>query len=203
MRFNTQRAAPSAQAALVLAAAVVVRVAGATETVPVDCQAPLWANLPLAKQHTPSDEYDPTSFDYYHDWALKHVLPPFVFCCVAAALLLAFLLWRLARLIACTQCLRGPRLRGAAAGKLLGARGTRWLRATVLLLSAAVAAGAGYGFSTIQPHLEPAGVAVYDDSKVNIWHCHLAPPAGSLTVAAAGVAPCSWRLSGCRPVCGA
>jgi hypothetical protein len=169
MRRNPQRAAPSAQAALALVAAaagLLVPLAAAIETVPVDCQAPLWANLPLAKQHTPADDYNPSSLDYYHDWMLKHVLPPFVFSCIAAALLLAFLLWRLARLAACTRCLRGPRLRGAAAGKLLAARSTRWLRAAVLLLAVAVVAGAGYGFSTIQPHLQPAGVAVYDDTKV-------------------------------------
>lgn len=159
-----------------LLAAAPMAAAAAVETTPLSCQSPLWSSLPLAKQRTPADEYDPSSTDYYQDWTLKHVLPPFIFCCLAAALLLAFLLWRLARLATCVRCIRSPRLRGKPAMQLLSARGMRWLRAAVPLLALGMVGGAGYGFSTIQPSIEPAGVAVYEQTKVGLASRHPAEP---------------------------
>ena len=130
------------------------------------CQSGVWHGLPLATSATPAEEYHPTSWDYYQDWALRSVLPPFVLACTAAALLLAFALWRAIKLASCVRCIRGPRHRAKAAADILGARRHRALQAAVALLAAGVVAGAGYGFSTIQPGLEPRGVRVYEGVKV-------------------------------------
>ena len=141
--------------------------ATAAETVDVGhCQATLWSSLPLAKQNTPTKEFIPNSQDYHKEWTLKHVLPPAVFCAISAALLVALLLWRLAKFATCVRCLRGPRHCSRAAGELLGARSMRWLKAAVVVLAVGMIAGAGFGFSTIHPKLEPAGIAVYDRAKV-------------------------------------
>lgn len=46
--------------------AAAARTAAAAETIDIsECQANLWSGLPLAKQHAPSQDYDPTSSDYY------------------------------------------------------------------------------------------------------------------------------------------
>lgn len=160
-------------AALLLAAAH--GLVAAAETVHMECQSPLWAGLPLAKQQPSAEEYDPSSVTYYKDWALKHILPPFVLCCITAALLLSFLLWRLAKLATCMRCMRSPELRGKPAHDLLAARSTRWLRAVVPLLAAGVIAGAGYGFSTIEPGIEPSGVSVYEQTQVSALFLHFCP----------------------------
>ena len=97
---------------------------------------------------------------------LKHVLPPFVFSCIAAALLLAFALWRAIKLCTCARCIRGPQRRARAAADTLGARRHRLLQAGVGLLACGVVAGAGYGLSTIQPGLQPRGVDVFEQAKV-------------------------------------
>lgn len=106
------------------------------------------------------------SYAYYHDWALKHILPPFVFACIAAALLLAFLLWRTIKLCTCVRCIRGPQRRARAAADTLAARRHRLLQAGVCLLACGVVAGAGYGLSTVQPGLQPRGVDVFEQAKV-------------------------------------
>ncbi|KAL4855091.1 Mitochondrial metalloendopeptidase OMA1 [Chlorella vulgaris] len=155
-----------AAAALLLAAAQGLLTAA--ETVQMECQSLLWAGLPLAKQQPSAEEYDPSAMTYYKDWTLKHVLPPFVLCCITAALLLSFLLWRLAKLATCMRCMRSPELRGKPAHDLLAARSTRWLRAAVPLLAAGVIAGAGFGFSTIEPGIEPAGVSVYEQTQAYV-----------------------------------
>jgi hypothetical protein len=162
-----------AAAALLLAAAH--GLVAAAETVQMECQSPLWAGLPLAKQQPSAEEYDPSSMTYYKDWTLKHILPPFVLCCIAAALLLSFLLWRLAKLATCMRCMRSPELRGKPAHDLLAARSTRWLRAVVPLLAAGVIAGAGFGFSTIEPGIEPSGVSVYEQTQVSALFLHFCP----------------------------
>lgn len=100
------------------------------------------------------------------DWALKSILPPFVLACFAAALLLAFALWRLLKLATCVRCIRGPRHRSKAAADILAARTHRWLQVIVALLACGMVAGAGYGFSTIHPTLESRGVGVYEQAKV-------------------------------------
>ncbi|PSC68504.1 hypothetical protein C2E20_7905 [Micractinium conductrix] len=151
------------------AAAPLASAAAAAESAAADvssCQAASWSRLPLASSAVPAAAYQPTQSSYYHDWVLKNVLPAAIFGCIAAALLLAFLLWRFVRAACtCMACVRGPRLRGAPAAELLGARRMRWLRWGVVVLAAGVVGGAGFGFSTIQPSLEPAGVEVYKQTK--------------------------------------
>ncbi|KAI7837040.1 hypothetical protein COHA_009117 [Chlorella ohadii] len=154
---------------LLVAALAAPAAAQAAETVSMDsCQDALWSGLPLAKQQTPSDSYNPTSYDYYHDWVLKHVLPPFVFSCITAALLLAFALWRAIKLCRCVRCIRGPQRRARAAADTLGARRHRILQAGVCVLACGVVAGAGYGLSTIQPELQPRGVGVFEQAKAYV-----------------------------------
>ncbi len=117
------------------------------------------------------------SYDYYHDWVLKHILPPFVFSCITAALLLAFTLWRAIKLCRCVRCIRGPQRRARAAADTLGARRHRILQAAVCVLACGVVAGAGYGLSTIQPGLQPRGVGVFEQAKARArllgWWCTL------------------------------
>lgn len=94
------------------------------------------------------------------------MLPPFVFSCIVAALLLAFALWRAIKLCTCVRCIRGPQRRARAAADTLGARRHRLLQAGVGLLACGMVAGAGYGLSTIQPGLQPRGVDVFEQAKV-------------------------------------
>lgn len=86
--------------------------------------------------------------------------------CFAATLLLGFALWRTIKLCTCVRCLRRPRRCPRVAQDVLGARRHRWLQAAVVLLATGVVAGAGYGFSTIDPALQPRGVDVYEETKV-------------------------------------
>lgn len=146
---------------LALAAAAAAQDSG----VPLTCQSAVWSSLPLASA-VPVDQYDPTSRAYYSDAVLPNALPAFVFACLSAALLLVLIIWRAVHACACTACLRGPRLRGKAAADLLSARRMRWLRWGIAALAAGVAAGAGFGFSTIQPALVPSGIDVFEQAKV-------------------------------------
>jgi hypothetical protein len=152
-------------AALLPTAAAQASTPAAVDTLPVNCSAALWHGLPLAKQHTPPEAFHPGSREYYQEWTLKHVLPPF-FCCIATAALLAFLIWRALRLATCVRCLQGPRLRGKPALAQLSGRSVRWARFAVPLLALAVAGSAGFAFSTIQPSIEPTAVAVFEETMV-------------------------------------
>lgn len=163
---------PTVLVAYLLAAAAV---AAQDDGVPLTCQSAVWSSLPLASA-VPAAQYDPTSTAYYSDVVLPNALPAFVFACLAAALLLGLVTWRAVRACACTACLRGPRLRGKAAADLLSSRRTCWLRWGILALAAGVAAGAGFGFSTIQPALVPSGVDVYEQAKVGVPAALLLPP---------------------------
>ncbi len=144
--------------------------AGQDGGVPLTCQSAVWSSLPLASA-VPASQYDPSSRAYYSDVVLPNALPAFVFACLSAALLLGLLTWRAVRACACTACLRGPRLRGKTAVDLLATRRTRWLRWCIPVLAAGVVAGAGFGFSTIEPSLLPSGVGVYEQAEVGPLCC--------------------------------
>ncbi|KAL4437383.1 hypothetical protein ABPG75_004522 [Micractinium tetrahymenae] len=159
---------PAALLVCLLAAAAAARAQDGG--VPLTCQSAVWSSLPLAAA-LPADQYDPISRTYYSEAVLPNALPAFVFACIAAALLLALVVWRAVRTCACTACLRGPRLRGKAAADLLSARRMRWLRWGIAALAAGAVAGAGFGFSTIQPALVPSGIGVYEQAKAYVAAC--------------------------------